>query len=484
MPPTPTRRHFLGSACCAAVGLTGMASALSALRATAAAASSNSALPSTTPPRAGAVPSDYRALVCIFLNGGNDASNLIIPFDTGAGPTSYSAYAAARSVLALPQAGLLPLSPKTSDGRAFALHPSLTEMKSLFSSGKLALLANVGSLAEPTTKAQYNAQSVKLPPQLFSHSDQQVQWQSSVPDQTFRTGWGGRTADLLNSLHTNNEVSMSVSLDGSNSFQVGNQVVQLAVQPASGASPKGGPVAFQNTTGTNNPVRYAAQKDLFAGTHPNLFASAFGSLSSGAIGTSELLGTVLNGAPNLTTAFPATSLGNQLKTIAYLISISSALNLKRQVFFARVGGWDTHADQVDDINRALGAHAGLLQQVSQGLNAFYNATVELGCSDRVTTFTASDFGRTYSSNGDGSDHGWGGHHLILGGSVKGGDIYGKMPTPTIGGPDDTTQGRWIPTTSVDEYSATLATWFGVLPGNLPVVFPNIGRFAKPNLGFL
>ncbi len=479
-----TRRHFLGSACCAAVGLTGMASALSALRATAAAASTSAVPRGSSPARAAAVPSDYRALVCIFLNGGNDASNLIVPFDTGTGPTSYSAYAAARSVLALPSAGLLPLSPKTSDGRAFALHPSMAEMRTLFSSGQLALLANVGSLAEPTTKAQYTAQSVKLPPQLFSHSDQQVQWQSSVPDQTFKTGWGGRTADLLNSLNTNHAVSMSVTLDGFNSFQVANQISQLAVQPASTATPKGGPVAFQNTTGNNNPIRYAAQKDLFAGAHPNLFASAFGALSTDAIGTSELLGSVLATAPTLATAFPATSLGNQLKTIAYLISVSSALNLKRQVFFARVGGWDTHADQVDEVNQALGAHADLLQQVSQGMNAFYNATVELGCAERVTTFTASDFGRTYSSNGDGSDHGWGSHHLILGGSVKGGDIYGKMPTPTIGGPDDTTQGRWIPTTSVDEYSATLATWFGVSPTNLSIAFPNIGRFAKPNLGFL
>ena len=193
---------------------------------------------------------------------------------------------------------------------------------------------------------------------------------------------------------------------------------------------------------------------------------------------------MLNSAPTLATAFPATNLGNQLKTIAYLISVASNLGLKRQVFFARIGGWDTHADQVDDVNKAIGAHANLLQTVSQAMNAFYNATVELGCSDRVTTFTASDFGRTYSSNGDGSDHGWGSHHLVLGGAVKGGDIYGKMPTLTLGGPDDTTNGRWIPTTSVDEYGATLARWFGVSDTNMTVAFPNIGRFAKPNLGFL
>ena len=472
-----SRRRFIGQ-CCAAVGATGMLSALTQLRATAAAASP-SASASSGPPRAGAVPSDYKALVCIFLNGGNDASNLIIP--TGGG---YAAYSAARSVLALPQANLLPLVPKTSDGRTFGLHPSLAEIHSLFGAGKAAVLANVGTLVEPTTKAQYTGGTVKLPPQLFSHNDQQVQWQSSVPDRPFSTGWGGRTADLLNSLNTNNQVSMSVTLNGFNSFQVGDTVTQLSVNPASTSAPKGGPVVFSNTTGGNNPTRYAAQKDLFAGSNANLFAAAFGGLSRDAIATSELLGSVLTSAPSLATAFPATTLGNQLKSIAYLISVAGSLNLKRQVFFARIGGWDTHADQVDDLNKAIGAHADLLRQVSQAMNAFYNATVELGCADRVTTYTASDFGRTYTSNGDGTDHGWGAHHLILGGAVKGGDIYGKMPTLTLGGPDDTTNGRWIPTTSVDEYGATLATWFGVSATSLPTAFPNIGRFAKPNLGFM
>jgi uncharacterized protein (DUF1501 family) len=470
------RRRFIGQ-CCAAVGTTGMLSALTQLRATAAAASVSSS--SAAPATAGAVPSDYRALVCIFLNGGNDASNLIVP--TGSG---YASYAAARSVLALPEANLLALNPKTSDGRTFGLHPSLAELHGLFGSGKLALLANSGTLVEPTTKAQYTAKSVKLPPQLFSHNDQSVQWQSSVPDLPFKTGWGGRTADLLNSFNANSQVSMSVSLNGINSFQVGGTVTQLNVNPASATAPKGGPVVFSSTTGTNNAARYAAQKDLFAGTNANLFATAFGGLSKEAIDTSELLGSVLAAAPNLATAFPATTLGNQLKTIAYLISVASNLNLKRQVFFARVGGWDTHADQVDEVDKALGAHADLLRQVSQAMSAFYSATVELGCADRVTAFTSSDFGRTYSSNGDGTDHGWGAHHLILGGAVKGGDIYGKMPTLTIGGPDDTSNGRWIPTTSVDEYGATLARWFGVSDTNLSIAFPNIGRFAKPNLGFL
>ncbi len=470
-----SRRRFIGQSC-AAVGLTGMASTLASLRATVAAADIPSG--NSTPSTAGAVPSDYKALVCIFLSGGNDASNLIIPRDSG-----YAAYQSARSALALPQASLLPLTPRTTDGRAWGLHPSLAEVHQLFGTGRVALLANVGTLVEPTTKSQYNARTVRLPPQLFSHNDQQVQWQSSVPDQPFRSGWGGRMADLVDSLNTNSKASMSVTLNGFNNLQVGTDVVQLAVQPASNSSPKGGPVVFTNTTGGNNAVRYAAQKDLFTGANANLFASAFGTLSTEAIGTSDILGSVLSAAPTLTTAFPATNLGNQLKSIAYLISVASSLNLRRQVFFARIGGWDTHADQVA-ASTAVGAHADLLQQVSQAMNAFYNATTELGCADRVTTFTASDFGRTYSSNGAGTDHGWGSHHLIMGGAVNGGDIYGRMPTLTIGGPDDTAQGRWIPTTSVDEYSATLARWFGVSATNLGVAFPNLGRFANPNLGFV
>lgn len=463
-----SRRSFVGK-CCAGVGATGMLSTLAQLRAIGATTSVSSGSGVT----GAAVPSDYKALVCIFLNGGNDASNVIIP--TGA---DYAAYASQRGVLAVPNTGLLALNPKTSDGRTFGLHPSFAELNTLFTSGKCALLANVGTLVEPTTKAQYTANTVKLPPQLFSHNDQQVQWQSSVPDQPFKTGWGGRTADLLNALNSNNQISMSVSLDGFNSFDVGNTVSQFSVSPS-------GVVAFSGSTGsTNNTARYGAQKDLLAAANPNLFQAAFGSLSTGAIGSSETLAALLATAPALATAFPSTTLGNQLAMIAKLISISSSLGVKRQIFFARLGGWDLHADQVDEVDKAMGAHSDLLQQVSQGVNAFYNATVELGIADKVTAFSASDFGRTYTSNGDGSDHGWGNHQFIVGGAVKGGDIFGKMPTLTVDGPDDTNRGRWIPTTSVDEYGATLATWFGVSGTNLTTAFPNIGRFAKPNLGFL
>ncbi len=466
-----TRRQFLGQ-CCAAVGSTGILSTLAQLRATAAVTSVDSA--SSPPARAAATPPDYKALVCIYLNGGNDANNLIIPTDGG-----YADYARQRGILALPSSNLLPISPRTADGRAWALHPSVAELRNLFSAGKLALVANVGTLVRPTSKADYTA-GRNLPPQLFSHNDQTVQWQSSVPDQPFTTGWGGRIADLVDALNSNPQVSMAISLDGFNNFEVGRNIVQYAINPTSGA------VVFTGSTARsgNDFARYSAQRELFAGSNPNLFAAAFGTLSREAIASSELLNTTLAGATALQTTFPATRLGNQLRMIARLISVASSLNVKRQIFFARLGGWDLHADQVDDVDRTIGAHASLLSQVSQAVSAFYDATTELGVADQVTTFTASDFGRTYSSNGDGSDHGWGNHQFVVGGAVKGGDLYGQMPDLTINGPNDTGRGRWIPTTSVDEFGATLATWFGVSPTNLPVAFPNIGRFQQPNLGFV
>lgn len=465
------RRHFIGQ-CCAAVGTTGILSTLAQLRATAAVTSipSGFAPPST----AAAVPSDYKAMVCIFLNGGNDANNLIIPAGS-----AYAEYARQRGILALPSSNLLPITPKTSDGRDWALHPSVVELKNLFDGGKLALLANVGTLVRPTTKAQYQA-GINLPPQLFSHNDQQVQWQSSLSDQPFTTGWGGRIADLVDALNSNNQVSMSISLNNFNNFEVGRNVVQYSINPASGA------VTFTGSTARagNNFQHYAAQKELFNSTNPNLFAAAFGSLSQEAIASSELLNVTLASATALQTTFPGTNLGRQLNMIARLISVASSLGVKRQIFFARLGGWDLHADQVDDVDHTMGAHASLLGQVSRAVNAFYDATVELGVAPQVTTFTASDFGRTYSSNGDGSDHGWGNHQFIVGGAVKGGALYGRMPNLTISGPDDTGRGRWIPTTSVDEYGATLASWFGVSDTNLNVAFPNIGRFTNRNLGFV
>jgi uncharacterized protein (DUF1501 family) len=475
-PFDPARRKFLGS-CCAAVGATGMLSALAQLRLMGAVASVDSSRPAPGDTvTAAAVPSDFKALVCLFLAGGNDANNLVVPSDT----SGYSAYSTGRGALALPQTSLLGINPRTSDGHTYGLHPSMPELQSLFSQGKFGLLANVGTLCAPTSKAQYTAQSVPLPYQLFSHNDQQVEWQSSVPDKAFTTGWGGRLADLTNAFNSNNSISMSISLNGQNSFQVGNNVSQFSVSETGAVSLTGSSSVMTTAAG----VRTKAQNDLLAAQSGNLFATAFSGVTGGALADSALLAGYLTGTAPYSTAFPNSSLGRQLGIIARLIAFAPQMGLKRQIFFARIGGWDLHAQQVVLGNTTTGAHASLLADVSKSLAAFYSATKELGADNQVTTFTASDFGRTYNTNGDGSDHGWGSHHLLMGGALKGGDIYGRMPSWTINGPDDTGRGRWIPSTSVDEYSATLASWFGVSATNLPVVLPNIGRFANPNLGFL
>jgi uncharacterized protein (DUF1501 family) len=458
-PSDLSRRRFIGRAC-AAVGATGMLSALAQLRMIGALA-------------ADAAPSDYKALVCLFLYGGNDSNNLLVPIDNA----NYQLYAADRTVLALPQASLLPISPKAyRDGRLWGLHPSLVEVQQLFGQGSLALMANTGTLVQPVTLAQYNAGTVALPPQLFSHANQQVQWQSSIPDQPFTTGWGGRLADIVNALNSNPKISMSVSVAGQNSFQVGNTVSQFAVNPT-------GAVVLSGSSGsTIANARYAAQQNILNMQEQNLFEAAFGGTTANAITDSVLLSSVLKAAPKLTTVFPTTSIGTQMQMIAQMIAAAPQLGLTRQVFFASLGGFDLHSDQ-------LAAHASLFMQLSQALGAFSAATTEIGVPNQVTTFTASDFSRTFNTNGTsdgtaGSDHGWGSHHLVMGGAVQGGDIYGQVPLLELGGPEDTGRGRWIPTTSVDEYAATLATWFGVSTSNLPVVLPNIGRFASSNLGFL
>jgi uncharacterized protein (DUF1501 family) len=454
-----SRRRFIGRAC-AAVGATGMLSALAQLRMIGALA-------------ADSAPTDYKALVCLFLYGGNDSNNLLVPTDNA----NYQLYSADRTVLALPQSTLLPIAPRTySDGRSWGLHPSLAEVQQLFGQGQLAILANTGTLVQPVTLAQYNAGTVALPPQLFSHANQQVQWQSSVPDQPFTTGWGGRLADIVNALNSSSKISMSVSVAGQNSFQVGKNVVQFAVNPT-GAVVLSGTGASAIAT-----ARYNTQQGILNLQEQNLFEAAFGGTTLNAIADSQLLNTILAASPPLATQFPSTNIASQMNMIARMIGAAPQLGLTRQVFFASLGGFDLHSDQ-------LGAHATLFMQLSQALNAFSAATAELGVQNQVTTFTASDFSRTFNTNGTsdgtaGSDHGWGSHHLVMGGAVKGGDIYGQVPLLELGGPEDTGRGRWIPTTSVDEYAATLATWFGVSASNLPVVLPNIGRFAAPSIGFM
>jgi uncharacterized protein (DUF1501 family) len=445
-----TRRTFIRQAACAALGASGILNTIFDLR----------RLSAATP-----TDGDYKALVCLFLFGGNDANNVLIQHDAN----GYASYAAARGVLALPQASLLPLTLQGGDGRDFAFHPNVPELQSLFNQGKLGMVANVGTLVAPVTRAQYLAGGAAVPPQLFSHADQSVQWQTSVPDQPARTGWGGRMADLLHSINGDSKISLSISIAGTNTFEVGNTVLPYSVSPAGTLGLSG----FDGTANAN--IRLQAFKDLLALPHNNLFEQAYGDTMARSIAANDLLTSALAGVPAMQTPFPTSSLASQLQMIAKLIAARNNLGMRRQIFFCSVSGYDTHGDQ-------LAGQASLLSELSQALNAFYSSTVELGVADKVTTFTASDFGRTFPTNGSGSDHGWGSHQFVLGGAVRGGRLFGTFPTLAVNGPDDTGQGRWIPTTSVDEFSATLASWFGVSASDMPLVLPNIGRFAHPDLG--
>ena len=291
---------------------------------------------------------DYKALVCLFLYGGNDANNVIVPHDTA----GYAAYAAARGALAIPQTSLLPLLLQNGDGRDFGFHPNLIELQSLFNQGKLGVVANVGTLVAPITRAQYLAGGAAVPPQLFSHADQSVQWQTSVPDQISRTGWGGRLGDVIHSLNGSSQISLCISIAGTNTFEVGNTVIPYTVS-------QNGSIGLAGFDGSANAnVRLQAFKDLLALPHNNLFEQAFSDTVSRSIAANELLTSALAGVPTLQTVFPNTSLAGQLKMVAKLIAARTNLSMKRQIFFCSVGGYDTHGDQ-------LTGQANLLTELSR-----------------------------------------------------------------------------------------------------------------------
>ena len=421
--------------------------------------------------RAQAAAGDYKALVCIFLIGGNDGNNTIVPIDTA----GYANYSVVRGTLALPLANLVPL-PEAGGALRFGLHPGLTDWQAIWNAGQMAVLLNVGTLLQPLTLAQYQASASVRPVNLFSHIDQQHQWQTAISDAPGKTGWGGRIADQLAVANTTSSVPTMITATGNSLFVTGQASRALAV-PVSGSFGLSG-------TGTSGAdlARTNALSQLLGIDKDMLLVDAAQEIVADALNYSGTLSPIL--AANTTPAaapFAALTSGisKQLRAIAKIIEARTTLNATRQIFLASLNGFDTHTNEVY-------TQANLFSQLGPAVKAFYDAMVVIGENANVTTFTLSDFSRTFKPNtGGGSDHAWGNNHFIIGGAVHGQQFYGTPPTLALGGPDDTSQeGRWIPTTAVDQYAATLATWFGVSPTSLASVLPNLLRFPTANLGFV
>jgi uncharacterized protein (DUF1501 family) len=409
---------------------------------------------------------DYKALVCVFLFGGNDANNTLIQFDTA----GYANYSSLRGPVTLPQSSLIQLAQAPN----FALHPNLPDIAKLFDSKAAALVTNVGTLVAPTTKTAYQ-HGATVPTNLFSHPDQQLEWQNASQSGATSTGWAGRIADALNSSYNpGGVVPMITSVAGDTLFCNGAASTPVSVSPGN----LGGASCSEGTT--ECAAQQATAQALLQFDSGLSLVQADNTITSNAYSYAKVLTAATSSVPALQTVFPANNgLASQLKQIAQIIQVRAALGVQRQIFFAGIGNFDTHSGQID-------LQGLLLAEISPALAAFYQATQELGVASNVTTFTMSDFSRTFQPNSNlGTDHAWGSHHIVLGGAVKGGQMYGTFPTLALGGPDDSgTNGRWVPTTGSVQYAATLANWFGVNASQMGAIFPNIGSFPTMNLGFV
>ena len=414
----------------------------------------------------------YQALVCIYLQGGNDGHNTVIPISTA--QQNFSLYQKTRQGLALPQSSLHTV---LNGSDSYGLHPNLPEIQSLYNEGKAAVLANVGNLVTPIDRATYLTNNLSLfPSALFSHTDQTTQWQSAMTNSIASSGWGGRIADYMQSKNSSAIFPPVSAMAGCGLFCTGKETYPAAVPPAQGS----GATGIATLTGLQWAPSTATgmQQLLTFDNGLQLVQAGNSSLSRGNQYANTLTG--LLKSSNITTAFPSNNaLAAQLLTVANVMSVRSELGLNRQIFFCQFGSFDTHGSQKE-------TQQALLTQLSQAVSAFYTATQELGISQEVTTFTVSEFGRTLTPSGaDGSDHAWGNHHFIVGGGVKGGKFYGQFPTLAVGSSIDANErGTFIPTTGIAQYGATLAEWFGVPSASISSIFPNIGNFSSSNLGFL
>lgn len=466
-----SRRRFIGEAGCAAMGSTTMLSSLANL------ILANKMMSTSLSP-----PSDYKALVCILLAGGNDSFNMLVP----RGASEYAQYAATRSDLALPQNELLPLNPITSDGKEYGAHPSMSGVQQMFEAGELAYMANIGTLIEPiANETEYRSGLKNLPLGLFSHSDQIQQWQTSVPQSREAIGWGGRMADIVKTMNTNQGISMNISLSGRNVFQSGNTVLEYSISNKGNGVEGIEPInKWMSRSGFANRMRTEAITDMATYTYANIFKETLGTLTDQSIDSIEEFQRAIGGVEPFMTSFSDHYLSQNLHMTAKVIAAREALGMSRQTFFMTIGGWDNH-------NELLNAQQFNLGAVSNAIKEFFDSLKEIGMENDVTLFTVSDFARTLTSNGRGSDHAWGGNSIVAGGAVKGQEIYGNFPELNVSGNPliISSRGNLIPTTSADELFAELALWFGVSPNDLTTILPNIGNFYTPGsptppLGFL
>ena len=456
-----SRRNFIKQTSCAAIGTTTLLSTLTNLKFLNAAAISNSAT---------LLGGDYKALVCILQSGGNDSHNMLIPREQ----SLYNHYQTSRSEIAIDQASILSLQ-----GADYGLHPSMTGVQSLYESGNLSFISNVGTLIRPVDKPQALMNEQSLPLGLFSHSDQVQQWQTSVPQERSSVGWGGRIADMMQALNTNPNISMNVSLSGTNIFQTGTQSIEYSIDREDGAI---GILNYENQWNSRyTELRNQALDNIVDAHYDDLFKKTYIDVIKKSRDSNAVVSEALNEAPFLDDLFSANDFSDSMKMIARMIASREKLGAKRQIFFVEMGGWDHHDELLESQNV-------MLKQLSDGLKEFNDALTRINANDCVTTFTSSEFGRTLTYNGEGTDHAWGGNVMVMGGPVRGGQIYGEYPLLELAGEYELSQnamysnGIMIPTTSVDEYFAELALWFGVAPSELSTIFPNIGNFYDASGG--
>ncbi|HMR87083.1 MAG TPA: DUF1501 domain-containing protein [Saprospiraceae bacterium] len=461
------RRQFLGEASCATVGSMAFLSSVLNLGAINTLAARPNILGNT---------GDYKAMVCILLAGGCDTHNVLVPTES----SEYASYVATRGSLALSNnanpAQLLPLN-YNNGGKTYAVHAGMTRVRDMFDQGDLSFLANIGTLIEPiANKSEYDSGLKKIPLGLYSHSDQIMQWQTSVPQSRSAVGVAGRIADILHDMNTIPEISMNISLSGKNRFQTGNEYNEYSIsRSTTGANIGFTPFpSWWSDAGYKTSIKNNAIKSMVEQQYSNVFHETIGTLTKQSIESIEKFRIALENVVPLTTTFSTSSLSQDLKKIAELISVRSFLGASRQIYYVTYGGWDHH-------DNVIGNQNAMLPVLSNAMAEFNDAMNEINQHDNVVTFTISDFARTLTSNGNGSDHAWGGNHMVMGGPITGSQIYGNYPSLALTNNDFnlSTRGRILPTTSVDEFYAELALWYGVSPNDLGYILPNLCNFYSP-----